>query len=52
MVILGGAGLLFGIISGALAGADETIQIEGKTDSEISKVLKKLRSKAKFPEYQ
>lgn len=52
MIVLGGAGLLFGIISGALAGTDETIQIEGKTDPEISKILKKLRSKAKFLDYQ
>jgi len=47
--ILGG---LIGLAIGAAAGSDETIQIEGKSDSEIKEVLKKLRSKARIPEYR
>lgn len=47
--ILGG---LIGLVIGATAGSDETIQIEGKSDSEIKEVLEKLRSKARVPDYQ
>lgn len=42
--ILGGA---IGGIGGAIAGADKTIQIEGKSETEIRKALNKLRKKAR-----
>ncbi len=43
--------IIFAII-GAVAGTDETIQIEGMTDSEIQKALDKLRKKARVPNYK
>ena len=42
--IIGGA---LGGIGGAIAGADKTIQIEGKSETEIRKALNKLRKKAR-----
>ena len=42
--IIGGA---LGGIGGAFAGADKTIQIEGKSDSEIQEILEKLRKQAR-----
>ena len=46
--IMGGIGALIGGIAGAAAGTDKTIQIEGKSDSEIQEILKKLRKKARI----
>ena len=46
--ILGGvSGALFGAGIGTAVGADKTVQIEGKSDSEIKEILKKLRKKAR-----
>ena len=53
--IAGGIGAAIGGVSGALVGAgigiavgaDKTIQIEGKSDSEIQEILAKLRKKAR-----
>ena len=53
--VAGGGGLLGGLIGlciGAGIGADETIQIEGKSDSEIKEVLEKLRKKARIRDYK
>jgi hypothetical protein len=53
--ILLGSGLLFGLlgtVSGAIAGTDETIQVEGKSDSEIQEILENLRWKARLRNYQ
>lgn len=47
--ILGG---LIGLRIAADVGSGETIQTEGKSDSEIRWVLEKLRSKARVPNYQ
>lgn len=40
-------GALIGVIVGAIAGIDKTIQIEGKSDSEIQEILEKLYKKAR-----
>lgn len=47
--LLGG---LLGILYAAIAGSDEIIQIEGKSDSEIEEALEKLRKKARVPDFQ
>ena len=47
--ITGGA---LGGIGGAIAGADKTIQIKGKSDSEIKQTLEELRKKARVPDFQ
>jgi len=39
--------LLFGLIGGGISSADKTVQIEGKSDSEIQEILEKLRKKAR-----
>jgi len=44
--ILGGA---LGGIAGTIAGIDKRIQIEGKSEAEIKKVLNKLQKKARVP---
>ncbi len=50
----GGAalGALIGGLLGASAGKDEIIQIEGKSGSEISNALERLRKKARIPDYR
>ena len=45
-------GALLGAVQGASAGKDETIQIEGKSDSEIKETLEYLRKKARVPNFQ
>ncbi len=45
-------GLLGGVLVGATAGTDKTIQIEGMTDSEIKEALDKLRKKARIRDYR
>ncbi len=47
--ILGG---LLGLLIGATEGTDETIQIEGKSASEIKEALEKLRKKARVTNFQ
>jgi len=37
---------------GAMLGTDKTIQIEGRSESEIKEVLENLRKKARIPDYQ
>ena len=51
--IIGGvaAGVIGGLI-GASAGKDNTIQIEGKSDSEIKEILESLRKKSRVSDYQ
>jgi hypothetical protein len=45
-------GLLVGTVVGAIVGTDKTIQIEGKSDSEIKEALDYLGTKARVPDYQ
>jgi hypothetical protein len=49
---LGGIGILIGSIVGVISGKDKTIQIEGKSDSEIQEILEKLRKKARVKNAQ
>ena len=51
-IILGLLGAVIGGITGALAGTDKTIQIEGKSDAEIKDILEDLRRKARIPNFQ
>ena len=46
------AGLLLGTVVGLEEGADKTIQIVGKTDDEISRALRDLRSRARILDFQ
>jgi hypothetical protein len=48
----GALGLLGGVLFGAAAGTDKTVQIEGMTDSQIKKALDKLRKKARIRDYR
>jgi hypothetical protein len=52
MPVGAGIGLLVGGIISSASGKDKTIQIEGKSDSEIQAELEKLRKKARIPDYQ
>jgi hypothetical protein len=45
------AATLGGIIGGIM-GIDKTIQIEGKSDSEVKQTLAELRKKARVPDFQ
>jgi len=45
-------GLLTGLGLGAAAGTDKTIQIEGKSNTEIQKTMDKLRKKARIRDYK
>ncbi|MBA7704948.1 hypothetical protein ES703_113771 [subsurface metagenome] len=47
-----GVGVLLGAIVGGTAGTDKTIQLEGKSDSEIKKAMDKLRKKARIRDYK
>ena len=51
---VGGAvlGLSAGAVIGAIVGADKTIQIEGRTELEISKEMDILREKARIPDFK
>ena len=46
--LLGG---LIGAVSGEIEGLDKIIQIEGKSDAEIEKIMEKLRKKARMPNF-
>ena len=46
------AGAIIGSFIGAEIGKDKTIQIEGKSDSEIKEALEKLRKKARVTNFQ
>jgi len=57
VALFGGAigavgGLLIGGAIGALLGTDKKIQIEGKSDLEITKILAKLRKYARIRDYK
>ncbi len=52
IILFGLPGALTGAIIGAVAGTDETIQIEGMTDLEIHMALDKLRKKARIRDYK
>jgi hypothetical protein len=45
-------GVAVGGIGGALLGMDESLQIEGKSDWDVSRALEKLRKKARIRDYQ
>jgi len=50
---LGGIlGFFVGLVVGSFFGNDKTIQIEGKSDSEIKDILEDLRKKARIPNFQ
>ena len=51
-IFLGSIGLLVGGTLGFASGIDNTIQIEGMTDSEIRETLRKLRKKARIRSYK
>ena len=55
-IIGGGIGLLAGGLLGGVIGSSinnyETLRIEGKSQEQIKVVLEKLRTQARFPEYQ
>ena len=51
-LLFAGVGAILGTLAGAAAGADEKIQIEGKSDAEIKEVLEKLRKKARVRNFQ
>jgi hypothetical protein len=45
-------GLIGGALISARAGKGKTIQIEGKSDSEIKEIFEELRKKARVPDFQ
>ncbi len=51
-IVFGLLGAVVGGITGAAGGKDKIIQIEGKSDSEIKKILEDLRKKARVPNFQ
>jgi hypothetical protein len=51
-IAFGLIGMILGAAEGASAGADQKIQIEGKSDSEIKEILEDLREKARVPNFQ
>ena len=52
MIAGGILGFAAGALTGAATGADKTMQIEGKSDTEIQEILEKLRKKARIKNYQ
>lgn len=51
-VVFIGGGALLGALIALDSGKDETIQIQGKSDSEIKEILEKLRKKARIRNYK
>lgn len=52
-VLIGGLiGGLIGLVVGAAVGADKTIQVEGRTESEIRRIMEDLRKKARVSDFQ
>jgi hypothetical protein len=45
-------GLGIGLLAGTLAGKDKTIQLEGKSESEVRQALAYLRGKARIRDYK
>jgi hypothetical protein len=52
IIFLGAVGALTGLIVGGFLGMDKTIQIEGKSEAEIKKILEELRKKARVTDFQ
>ena len=52
VIFLGAIGALTGLIVGGFLGKDKTIQIEGKSEAEIKRILDDLRKKARVPDFQ
>jgi len=44
---IGMAGAAVGVLAGALAGIDKTVQIQGESDADIQRTLVKLSKKAR-----
>jgi len=51
-IIFGIPGFLLGALAGSTFKSYETIQIEGKSDTEIKNTLEELRKKARVPNFQ
>jgi hypothetical protein len=51
-IALGGAGILVGGICGAISGDDKTITIARQSPRSLKMILKKLRKKARIPQYR
>ena len=51
MIAGGVLGFAAGALTGAATGADKTMQIEGKSDTEIQEILERLRKKARIKNY-
>ncbi len=52
VIMFGAIGALTGYIVGGFLGMDKTIQIEGKSEAEIKRILDDLRRKARVPNFQ
>ena len=46
------AGAVIGVVAGVMAGKDKTIQLEGKSESEVRQALAYLRGKARIRDYK
>lgn len=51
-LIFGSIGALVGATIGEALSKDKTIQIEGKSETEVAKILDDLRKKARIPDFQ
>jgi hypothetical protein len=51
-ILFGLIGAAVGGITGAIAGTDKTIQIEGKSEAEIKTILEDLRKIARVPDFR
>ena len=52
VIVIGGMGAFVGAIVGGFLSKIKTIQVEGKSDSEIKEILEDLRKKARIPNSQ
>ena len=52
ILLFGAIATIPGALIGFLIGKDKTIQIEGKSEAEIKKILEDLRKKARVPDFQ
>ncbi len=50
-VLFGSIGAIIGSLIGAALSKDKTIQIEGKSESEIKETFEYLRKKVRIPDY-
>ena len=52
VLVFAPAGVVIGVLAGLLAGKDKTIQLEGKSESEVRQALAYLRNKARIRDYK